>query len=266
MPELPELHLYSRNLNRRLAGRGVGGVAVWRTRRRNFSDEKIVRTLAGCALEEVRREGKETHFHFSNGRRLGVHLMLAGQFDLVPDPRAVRFARLGLEFEGGEWLVVSDVRGWATFTLDPRPETVPDALAPECDAAYLRGALARCAEAPLKGFLVDQGVLRGIGNAYADEILWACRIAPQSLCGRLPEAKAADLHGAIRAVLSDAIEQLERRAPEAINGELDPKGGMRDFLKVHQPGLARCPSGHPIRCEMIAMKKTYYCEEQVAYL
>jgi len=260
MPELPDLHVFSRNLHRRLAGRPVQSAAVWRTRRRNFTHEKIAHALQGCALKEVRREGKEVHFHFGNGRRLAAHLMLAGQFDLTPDPRAIKFARLGLEFDGGEWLVVSDPRGWATFTLDPRPETVPDALAADCDVEYLSRSLRRCAGVLLKGFLVDQNILRGIGNAYADEILWASRIAPQSLCDRLPEEKVADLHGAIRAVLTDAIAQIEHLAPEAINGEI------RDFLKVHHPERTHSPLGHPIHCAMIAMKKTYYCDEQVVYL
>ena len=260
MPELPDLHVFSRNLHRRLAGRPIQSVAVRRTRRRNFTNEKITQALQGCALKVVRREGKEVHFHFDNGRRLAAHLMLAGQFDLTPDPRAIKFARLGLEFDGGEWLVVSDPRGWATFTLDPRPETVPDALAAECDVEYLRHSLRRCAGVLLKGFLVDQNILRGIGNAYADEILWASRIAPQSLCDRLPEDKVEDLHNAIRAVLTDAIARIECLAPESINGEI------RDFLKVHHPERTLCPAGHPIRCEMVAMKKTYYCDEQVVYL
>lgn len=260
MPELPDLHVFSRNLHQRLAGRPVQSVAVWRTRRRNFTNEKIAQALQGSEVKEVRREGKEVHFHFDNGRRLAAHLMLAGQFDLTPDPQAIKFARLGLEFGGGEWLVVSDPRGWATFTLDPRPETVPDALAAECDVEYLRRTLNRNAGVLLKGYLVDQNVLRGIGNAYADEILWTSRIAPQSLCDRLPEEKVADLHGAIRSVLTDAIEQIERLVPAAINGEI------RDFLKVHHPERTHCPAGHPIRCEMVAMKKTYYCEEQMAYL
>jgi formamidopyrimidine-DNA glycosylase len=185
--------------------------------------------------------------------------MLAGQFDLTPDPSAIKFARLGLEFDGGEWLVISDPHGWATFTLDPLPKTAPDALDAKCDLEYLRFALRRCAGTPLKGFLVDQNILRGIGNADADEILWACRIAPQSLCDRLPEEKIIELHAAIRAVLTDAIAQIERLASEAINGEI------RDFLKIHDPGRTHCPAGHPIRCETIAMKRTYYCDEQVNY-
>ena len=259
MPELPDLHVFSRNLHRILAGRTVQNVAVWRTRRRNFTNEKIAHALQGCALKKVRREGKEVHFHFDNDRRLAVHLMLAGQFDLTTDPHAIKFARLELEFGGGEWLVVSDPRGWATFTLDPRPETVPDALAAECDVEYLRNALRRNLGVPLKGFLVDQSILRGIGNAYADEILWACRIAPQSLCDRLPEDKVTDLHAAIRDVLTDAIAQIERISPETINGEI------RDFLKVHHPERTYCPDGHPIRCETVAMKQTYYCEAQVNF-
>ncbi len=259
MPELPELHVFSRNLNRRLAGGSIRDVAIWRTRRRNFSADKLRTAIQNQTLGEIRREGKGVHFHFANGCCLAVHLMLAGQFDVTADPQSIKYARVGLELESGEWLVISDPRGWATFTLDPSPETVPDALSADLSLDYLRDQLRRSGDVPIKSFLVDQTILRGIGNAYADEILWAGRIAPQSCCDRLPEHKIVDLRQVIHSVLNDAIAQIERLAPDAINGEI------RDFLKVHHPDRTHCPDGHPIQCEMVGPKKSYFCEAQVVY-
>ncbi|HUT25848.1 MAG TPA: DNA-formamidopyrimidine glycosylase family protein [Sumerlaeia bacterium] len=260
MPELPDLQVFTRNLHARLAGRVVKGVKAWRARRRNFTNRQAAEALGGRTLNSIRREGKEALFAFDNGRRLSMHLMLSGRFDLVGDPASVEFARLGIEFDGGEWLVVSDPDGWATFRLDSKPPTAPDALADEFTADYLRASLRRSSCVAVKAFLVDQRILRGIGNAYADEILWASRIAPQSLCDRLPEEKAVELHAAIRTVLTDAIAQIERLAPEAVNGE------RRDFLKVHHPDRTHSPTGFPIRCETIGLKKTYYSDEQVVFL
>jgi formamidopyrimidine-DNA glycosylase len=262
MPELPDLHVFARNLNTRLAGRTVRTVRLWRARRRNFTNKAIADALENRTLLAVHREGKEAHFTFDNGRRLSMHLMLSGRFDVVPDPAAVEFARLGIEFDAdaSEWLVVSDPDGWATFRLDPKPSAAPDALAPEFTADYLRATLCANPGLAVKSFLCDQRLVRGIGNAYADEILWAARIAPQSLCDRLPEEKAVELHAAIRSVLADAIAQIDRLAPDAINGEL------RDFFKIHHPDRTHSPTGRPIRCEIVGLKKTYFSDEQVTFL
>ena len=260
MPELPDLHVFSKNLTKRLAGRRVRNITIWTTKRCNFSQDEISEALAGSSLSEVRREGKETHFHFDNGRILAAHLMLTGEFSITSNNAAIQYPQITIEFEGNEWLVISDQNGWATFTLDPKPSTVPDALSPECDENYLRENLRRHPRVKMKGFLVDQNILRGIGNAYADEILWASKIAPQSLCGKVPEEKVKDLHAAIRSVLPDAIAQIERISPDIITGEI------RSFLKIHHTNRKSCPNGHPIQFKMIASKKTYFCEEQVAYV
>jgi formamidopyrimidine-DNA glycosylase len=278
MPELPDLHVFARNLNARLAGRTVRTVRLWRARRRNFTNKAVADALEGRTLLAVRREGKEALFTFDNGRRLSTHLMLSGRFDLVPDPAPIEFARLGIQFSAvaadagfarqgngfdsaaAEWLVVSDPDGWATFRLDPKPSAAPDALAPEFTPGYLRATLCANPGLAVKSFLCDQRLVRGIGNAYADEILWAARIAPQSLCDRLPDVQALELHGAIRAVLTDAIAQIERLAPGAINGEL------RDFLMIHHADRTHSPTGRPIRCETVGPRKTYFSDEQVAFL
>jgi len=160
---------------------------------------------------------------------------------------------------GGEWLVVSDPHSWATFTLDPPADPTPDALDAACDVTYLRDRLREQKERCLKEFLVDQRLVRGIGNAYSDEILWACRIAPRSRCDRLPEGKVGELHAAIRSVLEDAIAQLGRLDPDAIHGE------RRDFLQVHRPDRTHSPTGFAIRCERIGTRKTYSTDEQVEY-
>jgi formamidopyrimidine-DNA glycosylase len=280
MPELPDLHVFTTNLDARLAGRTTRTVRLWRARRRNFTNKAIADALEGRILTAIHREGKEALFTFDNGRRLSMHLMLSGRFDLVPDPAPIEFARLGIQFNAvpadagfarqgngfdsdaatAEWLVVSDPDGWATFRLDPKPSAAPDALAPEFTPDYLRATLCANPGLAVKSFLCDQRLVRGIGNAYADEILWAARIAPQSLCDRLPEEKAVELHATIRSVLADAIAQIERLAPNAINGEL------RDFFKIHHPDRTHSPTGRPIRCETVGPRKTYFSDEQVTFL
>jgi formamidopyrimidine-DNA glycosylase len=111
----------------------------------------------------------------------------------------------------------------------------------------------------LKGFLIDQKIVRGIGNTYADEILWENRIAPESLCGKLPEEVVSSLFEAIREVLTEGVRQLEERHPDAIKGE------FREFLKIHNPDQKLSPTGKAILRKTIASKTIYFSEDQVVY-
>jgi formamidopyrimidine-DNA glycosylase len=99
--------------------------------------------------------------------------MLHGKFSIVSDPGIVgsRILTLGLENES---LVVSDHKGLVVLKLNPPPSSVPDAL--EFDDAYLRTKISKRPRMGIKAFLLDQSILRGIGNAYTDEILWQARI------------------------------------------------------------------------------------------
>jgi formamidopyrimidine-DNA glycosylase len=111
----------------------------------------------------------------------------------------------------------------------------------------------------VKSFLLDQQLLGGIGNAYADEILWEARISPKSVVGKLPDQAVVKLAASIPAVLNHAIDYLRRHHAGMISGEI------RDFLAVHNPKAKASPTGAPIIIEQIASKKTYYTEEQVLY-
>jgi formamidopyrimidine-DNA glycosylase len=144
------------------------------------------------------------------------------------------------------------------LNLNPPPSSVPDAL--EIDGSYLRRKISEKPRKGVKAFLLDQEILRGIGNAYADEILWQARIAPKSVVGKLPDRVIDELLVSIRSVLTDAIEQIKKRSPETISRE------VRDFLRVHNPNRSESPTGHRIMTEKVAQRITYFTEEQVLYL
>lgn len=106
---------------------------------------------------------------------------------------------------------------------------------------------------------MDQKAIRGIGNTYADEILWETRISPFSIASAIPPAKVKALHKAIAEVLNKEVMQIKKRLKGAIFGE------VLDFLKVHHPGLARSPGGAEIKVKEIGGRKSYYTREQVLY-
>jgi formamidopyrimidine-DNA glycosylase len=112
----------------------------------------------------------------------------------------------------------------------------------------------------VKAFLIDQSILRGIGNAYVDEILWQARISPKSIVGRIPDHIIDDLVASIRSVLIDAIANIKREKPKTISDE------VRGFLRVHNLNRSESPTGHRIMTEQVASRITYFTDEQVLYV
>ncbi len=108
----------------------------------------------------------------------------------------------------------------------------------------------------IKAFLMDQHIIRGIGNAYADEILWAAGLAPTSHSDKIPTDRIAILNDAIKSVLVDAEKQIKKADPHLISGEI------RDFLKVHNSKNTHSPTGGKINVIQLNSRKTYYTDEQ----
>lgn len=158
--------------------------------------------------------------------------MKSGRLDLCsahdPPPR---FARVGIAVDTVGTLYVSDRMGQAWVAKGPLEASSPDALSEEFSREYLAHELERYGSKPVKGLLVDQSVVRGIGNAYADEILWHARIAPQSLAEKIPGEVAEQLLVSTREVLEHATREVARIDPDATKGE------VRDFLRVHRKGV-----------------------------
>jgi len=257
MPELPDLEVYCRNLRPKVGGQEIVSVVFHREKRLNVTPEELAGALQGTTIERIQREGKEIWITFSNGRQLGVHLMLKGQFAVAEEDADVKYKVLTLGLGSGESMVIFDSLGWTILTLDPPTVTVPDALSEALTVDYLRGQLQVCRGMSVKTFLIEQDRLRGIGNAYSDEILWHSRIAPESRCDRLPEEAIGRLTASIRTVLTEAIEQIDTQKPGIMGGE------AREHMKVYTRKV--CPNGLPIQCKDLDKRKTYFTTEQTLY-
>jgi formamidopyrimidine-DNA glycosylase len=254
MPELPDLAVFAENLQARLQGRTV--LSIECNTVNNLTPAELQEAICNSSIAAVRRVGKEMAFIFSNRATLLVHLMLRGEFAIVTDPHIVDYRVVTLRFED-EALVVSDPKGQVVLKLNPPTSSVPDAL--EVGSAYLRKKISERPRKQVKAFLIDQSLLRGIGNAYVDEILWQARISPKSIIGKIPDYTIDVLLTSIKSVLTDAIEQIKQRSPQAISGE------VRDFLRVHNPRRSQSPTGYPIMTEKVASRITYFTEEQVLF-
>ena len=255
MPELPDLEVFAANLEKRFKNKTLEKIEVIVPNKLNVSERELKEALEGHQLRAVLREGKTLQLHFGGGGVLGLHLMLHGEIQLVAQDDQVRFRILELHFKGDHSFALTDFQKQATPTLNPEPSAVPDALSAAFDITYLKKVLGKKNQ-HIKKVLMDQKVVRGIGNTYADEILWQARISPFSLAKAIPESKVKALHQAIEEVLRKEIMNLTKAIPDSFNTE------VYDFLQIHHPTLEKSPTGHPIKVEKDGGRKTYYTDEQ----
>lgn len=258
MPELPDLQAFSTNLNNKIADKVVSRLVV-STKKINITEAEINKKLDGQKLKRVFREGKELHLEFEKGDVLGLHLMLHGELFYVPENEIVKYSIVELVFSDGWKLVLSDFQKQATPTLNPEVDDTPDALSPKINFAFLKGLLGG-KKGIIKNILLDQHQIRGIGNAYADEILWASKISPFSVSNKIPDSAIKQLLKSMKQVLLDAEKQILKEKPEIISGE------VRDFLKIHKSKQKESPTGENILVKKTGGRKTYYTEEQILYV
>ena len=253
MPELPDLQVFSLNLTNALKGKKLKKIDIKVPAKLNVSEKDLRDTLEGSTLNKVIRVGKELHFEFDNKHILGLHLMLHGQLFLFEKANQQKFTIIDLLFDDGTGLVLTDFQKAATPTLDPADNNTPDAL--NFAENYLANKLSST-KTPVKTVLTDQKVLRGIGNAYADEILYDAKLSPFSPSNKIPTNKVKQMVKSIKTVLEDAEKHLLKDHPDIISGE------YRGFLKVHQPKRKETPNGETIYQKPIGSRKTYYTDSQ----
>jgi formamidopyrimidine-DNA glycosylase len=257
MPELPDIEVFTRNLKKMYGGKTLSKIKLVNNKNITDSQKELSKALEGEKLKDVYRSGKEMRFLFSNGKLLGLHLMLTG--DLIPfeGKNERKSTKVEFYFEGGANLALTDRFKNAFVKLDPQDKEGLDALDPKLNFGFLKKALDR--KAAVKNILLDQNVIRGIGNGYSDEILWLTRISPFSKGNAIPDEKIRELAKNIKKVLKNATNKIYKTYPHLIHGE------VRDFMDIHTKKKDKSPTGVKIKIMEKGMQKTYYTDEQVLY-
>jgi formamidopyrimidine-DNA glycosylase len=258
MPELPDLEIFAANLEKQFKNKTLESLQVFVSKRLNATEQELQEAFVGHQLKAVLREGKTLQLHFGGGQVLGLHLMLHGAIRLLENEKEVKFRIIEFRFKGDQGFALTDFQKQATPTLNPEKSIVPDALSEEFTITYFKQLLSK-KRTQIKQVLMDQKLIRGIGNTYADEILWDAKISPFSVAKAIPEMKVKDLYQSIEAVLRKEIMQLTRAIPDSFDTE------VKDFLKVHNPSLKQSPTGHEIKIDKNGGRKTYYTIEQVEF-
>jgi formamidopyrimidine-DNA glycosylase len=281
VPELPEVEVVRRGLARWVAGRTIAEVQVHHPRavRRHLEGaEHFVAALTGRTLTAAHRRGKYLWLPVAEadgapaGRALVAHLGMSGQL-LVEKPDEPDEVHLRARFrfaDGGRELRFVDQRTFGGLALEEAPaEGLPrrlahiaiDPLDPGFDVDGFTAALRR-RRTEVKRALLDQTLIGGVGNIYADESLWRARLHGARPTDRLTRAQVAELLGGIRDVLGESLEQGGTSFDSLyvdVNGQ---SGYFSRHLAVYGQQDRPCPRcGTPVVREPFMNRSSYSCPQ-----
>ncbi len=269
MPELPEVEVLRRSLERLLLGDRFETVRVHFPTLREPLCERRLRSLEGQEVVGLRRRAKYLLIDASGGETLAVHLGMSGRLTLVDRTAPlVDHEHLGFDLASGRRLRFRDPRRFgmafvaSTETLDGDRHfrhLGVEPLSAGFDGVRLAG-LARGRTAPVKNFLMDASVVVGVGNIYASEALYRSGIHPRRSVARLARRRFDVLAQAVREVLAEAIEQGGTTLNDFADGEGN-SGYFQVSLDVYGREGEPCPVGCGASISRVSLsnRSTYYC-------
>ncbi len=270
MPELPEVENTVRDLKPLLVGRRVLDVRIhWPRLVHGKSPEAFAAELSGRQIVNTDRRGKYLLFPLDNGCTWVVHLRMTGQLHVVPAQVDVeRHVHAVLDLDNGQQLRYRDARKFGRFYLVDEPESVLGKLGPEpLSESFTPLELFNRLQGrrtAIKTLLLDQRVVAGLGNIYADEALFRVGLDPRRPARTLSQADCNRLHTAIRQTLATAIrEGGSSLGGSALTNYRRPTGVQGSFQRRHQVyHLAGhpCPvCGTPIERIRLGQRSAHFC-------
>jgi len=274
MPELPEVETIKNDLAELIVGKAIKAVEVHAKKTVRGSAAVFVRFLIGKRFSRLDRRGKLLIFSlFGQDEYLLIHLKMTGQLIYRKGRKTVagghglsmvigdlpnKYSHVIFTFSDGSRLFFNDMRRFGYMKIadagelaSVRQEYGPEPLDKDFNLGYLAKIFHK-RQAPVKGLLMNQKLLAGIGNIYADEILFAAGVRPDRKAGTLKTAEIEKIFKAVGPILRRAIKYRGTTFNDYVDGN-GHRGKFMKFLKVYQREGKKCP-----RCGqgVIAVMKT----------
>lgn len=290
MPELPEVETVRRGLHSLLIGKVVKSAGA-NDSPKSFpnAEADVKQFLVGATMTDVRRRAKVLFIDLTSGYSLMIHLKMTGQLVYVaPDVRfgaghpsdslvgklPDKSTRAIIDFIDGSHLYFNDQRkfGWVKLlptvevpNIDFMKKVGPEPLEADFTAEQFQARFKRRAKSNIKAALLDQTVVAGVGNIYADESLWGAKIHPSRLVSSITDAEFKKLYEEIRAVMNLAIEKGGSSNHTYVNAKGE-KGKYMDFARVFRREGLECPRcGTTIEKLRVAGRGTHICPHCQVY-
>jgi formamidopyrimidine-DNA glycosylase len=255
MPELPDVEIIKRALETQVLGKQIREIVIKDVRTINGTNEKALNKASkGKKLSEFRRHGKYLFISLNQTDWLTIFFAMTGNLLLVKDVyQTIRFERVSFLLSESERLAFTDQRVFGRIGLTTSPEDFirtkkigPDSLLVSWEEFY---SIFSKQKTEIKKALMDQSKISGIGNVYADEILFQSQISPFSITSKISETALHLLYEKASSVLRTAIQ---------FNAD---RNSFPDEYIVKQRGKSsKCPRcGYEISTEKITGRTTYFC-------
>jgi len=265
MPELPEVETIKNELLPLITGRRITGITLpWEGIVKESSIEEFRHRLTGRKITDISRRGKYLILSLDSDDLLIIHLKMTGSLILKRDcEEPPDYVRAVIHLDNGSSIFFRDLRKFGVLRLLMETGEIESKLGPEpLDDDFTPKVLAqRLARrtASIKAVLLDQKVVAGIGNMYADESLYASGIHPERPAGSLTKGEIEHLHKAIRQILWAAIGHKGA----SVNTYFLPDGSegtAHYFFRVAHGKGKTCPvCGSPIERIAVRNRGTYFC-------
>lgn len=265
MPELPEVETTRRGVEPHCRGRVVKGVIVRQPRLRWPVPGQLAAALSGQVIDSVERRAKYLLFHTAKGSLL-VHLGMSGSLRVVQaDTPPERHDHIDVLLDNAMCLRYHDPRRFGCFLWLEREELHPllANLGPEPLSEHFNGpllySLSRGRKGPVKNFIMNGKVVVGVGNIYANEVLFLAGIRPDRAAGRISAVRYERLAEHIKQVLTTAIEQGGTTLRDFVGGDGRPGYFAQKLLVYGRSGEPCKGCGGLLRELRLGQRSSVYC-------
>lgn len=269
MPELPEVETVRRQLDQRLRGATIEQVYIWKQGRERPMGQLFIEKVTGRTIQSIDRRAKLLIWRFEDGGAMIGHLKMTGRFVFVEeDYQPQKHDRMLFLHTGKQKqtipLVWADVRqfGFLQWIAQAELATLlasygPEPLLATVDVLADRFCLPKTRT--VKAALLNQSVVAGIGNIYADEACYRAGIHPGRRLGALTSTDRQRLAQAIQAVLSESLAQRGTSANDYVDTQ-GGEGGFLSMLRVYGRKGEPCQTcGNPIQRIVLQQRGTHFC-------
>jgi formamidopyrimidine-DNA glycosylase len=286
MPELPEVETVRSGLSKLLPGETIKKVSHDWPKSFPNDDQQIKKFMLGSQISSVRRRAKVLLIDLNTSYSLVVHLKMTGQLvfrsntfsfgaghpsDSLVGNLPDKSTRVVIDFADGAKLFFNDQRKFGWMRLIPTVEISnidffkklgPEPLEKDFTLKLFKNNLKRRPNSNIKSVILDQTIVAGIGNIYADESLWGAKIHPSTLASKLSDAKIKQLYQSIQEVLKLGIEKGGSTDKNYVDAE-GKKGSYLKFAKVFRRQGLSCPRcGTTIIKIRVAGRGTHICPKE----
>lgn len=272
MPELPEVETVKRGLAAAITGAKINGLESDLPKMlRGKTRPAFAAAVTGAKINGVNRRGKYLLINLSNGQTIVAHLKMTGQMLVVKKTEPVeKHTHVILHLSGGRDLRFKDIRQFGFLELfktetigeggEKMPGLGPEPLSRAFTPGVLFWKLKKRPKSKIKSLLLDQSVVAGLGNIYADEVLHHAKVRPSRRAGTLTEKERDRIYSAIRSVLPDAIAKKGTTVRDFVGVDGEP-GGYVTHLKAYGRAGENCPTcgAGVIKRVVIGGRATHYC-------